>query len=356
MSPSSKVNRLGRELGIGTIFLISGLQKAGEHILRNACYTFAFNLSDSASVYAACLHLQLDQRCQRMLGSLLPGQCIFRQTQATWNTAMWCHMDYAPPARNIGRIEYAPHPYTPAMSLSEAPHVLADLDAAVEEHTKAGKRQKDDTPAERTQYTLKLLRLRVENPYAPVARLFDAMGDLRFEAQVAIRETLENERLAAFEEVRIGRSNRLLMDVTDKGYGTLGLPVPEENKGRGTITHRHFAHWIKQHFEKQGHKAHIEWLVPGTNHPADVAVQLENGWEVFEVCVTCFDNLVSHMKACFEGSNAVAHLTIVVATRAQMNELKKSLRSDFVFTMYADRISFDVIQSYMMKELDNERD
>ena len=83
MSPSSKVNRLGRELGIGTIFLISGLQKAGEHILRNACYTFAFNLSDSASVYAACLHLQLDQRCQRMLGSLLPGQCIFRQTQAT---------------------------------------------------------------------------------------------------------------------------------------------------------------------------------------------------------------------------------------------------------------------------------
>jgi len=179
MSPSSKVNRLGRELGIGTIFLISGLQKAGEHILRNACYTFAFNLSDSKSVYAACLHLQLDQRCQRMLGSLLPGQCIFRQTQATWNTAMWCQMDYAPPPRNIGQIEYTPHPYTPAMSLSEAPHVLTDLDAAVEEHKKAGKRQKDDTLTERDQHALGLLRLAVENPYAPVARLFDALGKMR---------------------------------------------------------------------------------------------------------------------------------------------------------------------------------
>ena len=62
------------------------------------------------------------------------------------------------------------------------------------------------------------------------------------------------------------------------------------------------------------------------------------------------------MKACFESSNAVAHLTIVVATKAQMNKLKKDLRSDFVFTMYADKISFDVIQSYMMKELENESD
>jgi hypothetical protein len=327
-----------------------------KHIKRNTYYTFAFSLSDAESAYTACLHLQLDPRCQRMLGSLTPGQCIFRQTQATWTNAMWCQMDFLAPARDLGPIEYEPHPYTPAVSLSDSPQVLAHLNAVVEEHRKAGKRQKDDAPAERDQYALKLLRLRVENPYAPVARLFDAMDDIRFEAQVAIRETLENGGFAQFEEVRIGRSNRLLMDVTAQGYEALGLSMPEENKGRGTITHRHFAHWIKQHFEKQGRQAHIEWLVPGTSHPADVAVQLENGWTVFEVCVTCFDNLVSHMKACFESSNAVSHLTIVVATRAQMNEIKKNLRSDFVFTMYADRISFDVIQNYVMKELDNESD
>jgi hypothetical protein len=236
------------------------------------------------------------------------------------------------------------------------PQVLAHLNAIVEEHRKASKRQRDDTPTELDQYAMRLLRLAVENPYAPVARLFDALGKMRFEAQAAVREMLEDEGFAAFEEVRIGRSNRLLMDVTAKGYEALGLPVPQENKGRGTITHRHFAHWIKFHFEKQGRQAHIEWLVPGTNHPADVAVQLENGWGVFEICVTAFDNLVSHMKACFEGSKAVAHLTIVVATGAQMKELKKSLRSDFVFTMYADRISFDVIENYMTKELENESD
>ena len=105
-----------------------------EHIKRNTCYTFSFNLSNAESVYAASLHLQLDPRCQRMLGSLLPGQCIFRQTQSSWNNSMWCQMDFVEPARNIGPIEYEPHPYTPAISLSESPEVMADLDAAVEEY------------------------------------------------------------------------------------------------------------------------------------------------------------------------------------------------------------------------------
>ena len=113
---------------------------ASEHIKRNTYYTFVFNLSDAESVYAACLHLQLDSRCQRMLGSLLPGQCIFRQTQASWNNAMWCQMDFIEPASNIGPIEYGPHPYTPAISLSDAPDVIADLNAAVEEYKNAKKR------------------------------------------------------------------------------------------------------------------------------------------------------------------------------------------------------------------------
>ncbi|MHC4791959.1 MAG: helicase HerA domain-containing protein, partial [Planctomycetota bacterium] len=214
MSPLSKLCRLGREMGLQTTVVISALQKAGDHILRNTCYTFVFNLTDSESVYAAVLHLQLDRRCSRMLGSLLPGHCIFRQTQSSWNNAMWCKMDYVAPARNIGPIEYEPHPFTPAISLSEASKVLADLDAAVEEYKTAKKRQKDAKTSDKDEIAMELLKLGAKNPYVPVARLFERFDKIRFQAQIDIRQLLDEKKLARFEETRIGRSNMLLMDIT----------------------------------------------------------------------------------------------------------------------------------------------
>lgn len=148
---------------------------ASKHIKRNTYYTFAFNLSDAESVYTVSLHLQLDPRSRRMLGSLSPGTCLFRQTQTSWNNAMLCKIDYVPPARNIGPIEYESQPYTPAVSLSESPHVLADLDTAVKEHNKSMKRQKPNHKLQLEQLSLQLLKLAASNPYAPVARLFERL-------------------------------------------------------------------------------------------------------------------------------------------------------------------------------------
>ena len=76
---------------------------------------------------------------------------------------------------------------------------------------------------------------------------------MKYKTQIAIRKDLEEKGYAKFEEARIGRSKRLLMEITTKGYEAIGLPVPHENKGRGGITHRHFANWIKLHFEKKGY-------------------------------------------------------------------------------------------------------
>lgn len=354
MSPLSKLCRLGRELGLQTNILISGLQNAGDHILRNICYTGVFNQTDSQSVYAAGLHLQLDPRCRRMFGALLPGQCLWRQTQASWNTAMWCQMDYVAPARNTGPIDYELQPYTPAQSLSQAPHVMADLDAAVEQYKNARKRQTDTKQSDRDQLAMKLLRLRARNPYAPVARLFEIIGKVRFQAQIAVRETLEEKGLAEFEEVRIGRSNMLLMDVTIEGFKALGLPMPTENKGRGGIAHRHFAHWIKLSFQAKAHHAYLEWVIPQTSHPVDVAVEWENRYKCFEICITAFDNVSSHISACFENSEVVESLTIVVATKTKLKELKKLMQTDPIFTLYSARVEFDVIENYIIKELKDE--
>jgi len=325
---------------------------ASKHIKRNTYYTFVFNLSDAESVYAACLHLQLDPRCQRLLSSLLPGSCVFRQTQASWNNAMLCRIDFVAPARNIGPIKYEPHPFVPAIPLSQAPNVIAELNAAVEEYKRAIKRQTNTQVSDSHQLAMELLKLSAQNPYTPAARLFEKLGKVRFQTQIAIREELKELDFAKFEEIRIGRSNMLLMDMTAKGYEAAGFPIPSENKGRGTITHRHFAHWIKLYFEKRGNQAYIEFVVPGTNHAVDVAVKSENKWKFFEICVTAFENVVSHIQACFENSDAaVESLTFIVATKTKLKELKELIQSDSIYAAYADKIAFDVIENYTTREL-----
>jgi hypothetical protein len=243
-------------------------------------------------------------------------------------------MDYVAPARNIGPIEYEPHPFTPAISLSEASKVLADLDAAVEEYKTAKKRQKDAKTSDKDEIAMELLKLGAKNPYVPVARLFERFDKIRFQAQIDIRQLLDEKKLARFEETRIGRSNMLLMDITDDGFKALGLP-----------------HWIKQFYENKGCKAYLEFVLPNTNHPVDVAIQSQNHWLCFEICVTAFDNAVSHIKACFEESDVVEYLTFIVGTQKKLKDFRKLVQQDLIFSSYVDRIKFDVIEHYMIKEL-----
>ena len=324
-----------------------------KQIRRNTFYTFVFNLSDSESVMAASMHLQLDPRCQRLLGSLSPGTCVFRQTQATWTNAMLCEIDYVEPARDIGSFEYEPHPYTRAISLAKSPQVLAHLDAALKEHKRTMERQSTGRESRIGQLAMRLLRLAASNLCVPVARLFDRLDRPKPKTQIAVRQYLEDKDYAKFDEPRIGRSSRLLKESTPEGYRAMKLPVPNENKGRGGIAHRHFANWIKLYLEKKGHQAHLEWKVPDTNHPVDVAVLLNSEWNVFEICVTSLD-IEPHVKACFVNSNVVRSMTIITGTGIKLKELKKAIRSDPTMMQYGAKIRFEVIESYVPKELKDE--
>ena len=322
---------------------------ASEHIKRNTFYSFLFSQADAESVQAACLHLQLDLNCRRLFGSLLSGLAIFRQSQASWSNAMLVKIDYFAPSRNLGPVTYDDHPFTPAIELSEAQEVLSFLDALVKEHKNTEQRQDKTNKPDSENIAMKLLQLAAENPFVPVARLFEKLGKIRFQTQIEIRHLLENRRLAEFEETRIGSSTMLLMELTDDGFNALGFPVPSENKGRGGITHRHLVQWIKQHFEAIGCKAYIEWLIPHTTHPVDVAVESANGWRYFEICVTAFDNVLSHITVCFENQNLIESLTFVTGTKSKSRELRKLVESDPTFLLYADKIKFEAIESYMKR-------
>ncbi|MFC1762823.1 hypothetical protein ACFL6U_12190 [Planctomycetota bacterium] len=347
LSPLSRLNRLGREMGLMSLISLSAPQAASEHILRSAYYTFGFSLSDARSIHAAVHHLQLDPRCSRMISSLPPGQCIFRQTQASWSQALWCKMDFVPPARNLGRVHYPRHYHSPAIRLAEAPNVVTHLKAYIEEGQKSQRRLAEAVRPQFELLALQLLKQAADSPYRPVARIMAGLGKIAPKTQIALRQYLETEGYATFAEPRIGRTNMLLIELTPKGYQTLGLPRPKGNKGRGSITHRHYAHWIKRHFEKQGYPAFIEWVAPGTRHPVDIAVQVNDQWVAIEITVTATENLLSHIQVLFEQSTRVDKLIIVAGTKKELTGLKIDLQGTGLYLKIGSRIVFDVIQNYM---------
>ncbi|MFC1764996.1 hypothetical protein ACFL6U_23365 [Planctomycetota bacterium] len=347
LTPLSRLNRLGRESGLMSLISGSAPQAASDHIRRNAYYTFCFGLSDTHSIQAAIHLLQLDPRCARMVSSLSPGECIFRQTQSSCNQAMWCKMDFVPPARQLGPLHYAKHPYTPAIKLSESPQVLTHIKGLLEQEQNNQRRMAAAVRSQFEQQALELLKLAINHLFTPVTRLMDKLGNPSSKAQIALRKYLEGQKYANFEEPRIGRTNMLLIEPTAKGYEVLGLAEPQGNKGRGSITHRHYAHWIKGHFETQGHSAFIEWKVPGTNHPVDVAVQCRDHWIILEIVVSATDNLLSHIQAVFAGSTDIKQLIIVAGTQKEIKALELGLMAEPLFMKHGSKIGFEFIKNFM---------
>lgn len=353
MAPPSEVFKRGREFGVGGCYIVSSLRSVSQLVRENATTHLMFRPGDSRARTETAETLMLPPYGELTLDHLDVGQCLAKQI-GSWPHAMKIQIDYMPPSR-VHVTKYDTHPFIPSKRLWQIPTVKQFVDARNAAYTArrgAKKGKADDNANQLKQLAMKLLKLRASNPHAPITRLFERLGDIHRRIQARIREYLEQEQLAEFAEIRMGRSNILLMDITDDGFKALGLPVPAENKGRGGIAHRHFAHWIKLHFENKGFKVYLERVLASTNHPVDVAVQLENRWNIFEICVTAFDKLLSNIKVCFdESTDVIDSLTIVVTTQIKLREIKKLLQSNMVFLQYAGKIKFDVIENYVIKEL-----
>lgn len=239
-------------------------------------------------------------------------------------------------------MNYDSHPYKPAKSILQIPEVRQFI-----EKFKSSKGKSKSKKSDIEELSLKLIELWVGVPYTPVARLFDKLGSIHHKTQFEIRESIEKKGWAECEEVRKGRSNILLMQPLSAGYKAVGISAPEENKGRGGVAHRHFAHWIKQYFEAKGYKVFLEWKVTGTNHPVDLMAEKDGHIFAYEICITAFDNLTSHLEACFEKSNAISKLTVVVSTKRKLRELKKEIKSNLLLARFEHLIELDVIENYM---------
>jgi hypothetical protein len=107
--------------------------------------------------------------------------------------------------------------------------------------------------------------------------------------------------------------------------------------------------WIKSYYEKRGYKVFLEWIVPGTNHPVDVAATSESALEIFEISVSATDNLVTHVNI-FEKNPNIKKMTIVAGTKAELAEIKKLVKSNLLLSRFQDRIELNTIENYMERK------
>jgi hypothetical protein len=339
-----------REFGLGGCVVLSSLKGASPMVLQNSTLHLMFHANDWESAVAASKTLMLGPDGPATLNQLETGECLVKMSSG-WHHTMKGVIDYVPPCRT--RItQYDTHPYVPSQPLSKLPHVQQALARLRGESEIGDERTKDQTASETIRLAKELLEGWVRHPYTPVVRLFEVIGPVTRKQRSAVEQLIMDRKYADFEETRFARSSLLLMEPTAHGYALLSLPIPQENRGRGGITHRHMAHWIKTFYERQGQEAILEWIVPGTNHPVDVAVRSKDGWEGFEVSVTALDNVHMHIDACFvQATEPVANMTVVTTTKVQLAKVRALVESQALTLPYAARIRYEVIDNYIPKEV-----
>jgi len=243
------------------------------------------------------------------------------------------------------------HRFIPSRKLSELPLFREALRELWEQYDRKnldkGRGKKAKEAEKLSEPAHRLLTAWCNHHYWPVARLWDGLGGPSASVQQDARKELEMDRkLAEFEEVRIGKRNMLFLMPTEAGFAHLKADSPKR-KGRGKIAHTHFCEFIRMVGEKRGHKAMIEWNVPGTHHPVDVVWLVDGKAHCFEVIVESKNNLVSHLEACFIHSTDVATVTVVTIQKKLAAKYVERVDLAVHLLPFRPRIHFDTVSTFI---------
>jgi len=346
-SPLAMLAKMGREPGIMLCLGVAHIGQVTQFIRSNMSYHLMLSQPDYLSLREAARTTLVPQSSEMLLASLGRGVCVYKESLGPCNFPMLMQIDHVPPSREPAPDQFDSHPYIPGKRLHELPHVQEALKRLISEHRRSRPGQSGGKTETLPENAHKLLNMNSLNPFMPVARLLDRLGILSPATRKAARNELERRLLAEFKGTRISQTTELLMDITEKGYRYL-RKNPPPGRGHGGVVHRHFCEWVRMAGVGRGHKASTEWLIPGSKHLVDVAWKTSNGWNVFEIVVECRANLVSHLTTIL-ASEVVKGVTVVAAQKGIVRDLKKQLKRCEELTPHMDRVSFDVIEPYMLE-------
>jgi hypothetical protein len=334
--PVAMVCRVGRDMGVGLCLGLAALQGAGTAVRKDLSYHWIFRLKDDPCVRVAADTLMLPPGAEAILPALEPGECLVRTD--SWAHAMLAKVDCVPPSR-VASPSYDPHPFVPSRRLQELPEVQQALRELAAQHLRTRHRKsraKNPLP----EPTHRLLSAAALYPGVPVVRLWENLGKVSATAQQSARRRLEKDNLAVFEEVRLGKQNLLLIEVLQAGAELLRkkhAPLP----GKGGLAHRTFAAWLRMLADRRGLRAELEWRVPGTSHPVDVAWKLQAGqYRAFEIVVDCVENVRNHARACLVESAAISNVTFVVLLKTVREQIVSQLEADPALAHVLPRIDY----------------
>lgn len=349
MSPLSQMLRLGREYGIMTVIGLGRLQHASPYVLSEVQYHLILNQSDAASMAMARSTLALPPIADAMFAGLRPGLCVAREAQGPWEHPMLVKINYKPPPPFQHIATYDTHPIIPAQALDQLPDVLAAIRELVTNTHRAELRRTRVRSPDLSRQAHKLLNTAAGHPWAPSAALWKLTGKVPSpDVQKSVRGKLQDAHYADGVEVRLGSANVLLYRITPEGWAFLGLEPPT-HVGRGSIAHQHISHWITQCCEMDGHKAACEFIVPGTNHPADCACEVGVGlFDVYEVIVEATDNVVSHLTK-LHSSPSVRTITLVCRQKQEVRSLQAALAKEPVVQSLGARLKWELAETYMRR-------
>lgn len=354
MCPISDGFKKGREFGVSICVNISSPRSASRFVLNNATDQFMFRMTDADSTHKAARTLMLPPRGELRLNSLAQGECLTRQI-GPWPHAMALKVDYMPPCRTQPT-RYDTHPFVPSTRLAELPHVQQALARKVAD-SRAMVLRRSAQKARPRQLSKKARPFlehasRSENLFAPTHVIFKQIGNPSPATQLAVIRELERAGLMVFAQVRIGKSNVRLQEITEEGWAFLHKPAPSKG-GKGAMAHRHYQHWIAECSVRRGYQdCHIEPHVAGTTCYGDAGFTKDGKRYIVQVVVHCDSNITSHVRAALIESNAVDVLIFVTPIKSRGDDIRARILADPALVFCMSRIQFDVVETFMSRSRD----
>ncbi|HSW01042.1 MAG TPA: DUF87 domain-containing protein [Sedimentisphaerales bacterium] len=238
----------GRQFGIFVALGLSFLGQCSPYITSNMTYHVVMNQSDPASVEeAARTLLQTDTR--QLIASLDCGEAVYKEAMGPARHGMLIVADHVPPSTMAHPDKFDQHSYTPARTLKDIPGLREKIDALIREHRGTALRLPSQKASPRQLSKMARLFLDYsslpEYIFAPAHVIFRVIGNVSPATQLAVIQELEQTGFMVFAQVRFGKSNLTLKDITEKGWAFLQKPAPSKG-GKGAIDHRHPQHWIAE--------------------------------------------------------------------------------------------------------------
>lgn len=312
-----------------------------ESILNNIQNLVILKQEAPASIAKAVRALMMDPQAAGTLKALDRGEAVVRV--ASWPNPVLMKIFFVPPHRG-STVTPAPQlNIVPAKRLNELPEIAEALAQATGELRRA-RGSADETPAKILAHVHDVIADWVNRRGKPIARIWDTLKINQPGKQDAIRKAL-SPTYAVIVDERFGSTKVGLLLPTPAGLALVGRQ-PLKHQGRGNIVHLHGAWWAYDWAVQQGYEARLEWLVPGTNHPADVGYCVNGRWHVIEIVVTCFDNLANAVRASLLASDAVETVTIVSILKNEHARVRSILAADDLAGV-KDRVRLSTFTYYL---------